>query len=467
MTYKTISKLGACVAIAAALSAQIPDFKPSTPLLKAALTNDAPAMSNLLTAGANPNAGRFFGMPALTLAVINNNTSMTKALLSHGADPAAPDASGNTALMWSVGTDAPNPEIMELLLAKGADANTKNNAGESALTWAIRRGNMPAVARLKMAGASNEAAVRKAAESAIALLQKSGPQFVKVSGCASCHHQSLPQMLNGVARKRGLAIDEPAAAQQLKAVMAMFRPIREQLADGSITLPNLPISVSYALLGLAAEGHAPDETTAAMAAAIVRTQRADGSFPVLPFRAPLEASTFTGTAFSLRALQLFAPNASPQIAQARQWLAQAKPATNEDHAMRLLGLYWANAPKEQIDMAASTLVAAQRAGGGWAQLNNLEPDAYATGQALTALQLTGRAAANPTALENGIAYLLRTQLADGSWLVRTRSNPFQPLKESGFPHGRDQWISASATSWAGMALALSRPATPAAETEGN
>ena len=63
MTYKTISKLGACVAIAAALSAQIPDFKPSTPLLKAALTNDAPAMSNLLTAGANPNAGRFFGIP--------------------------------------------------------------------------------------------------------------------------------------------------------------------------------------------------------------------------------------------------------------------------------------------------------------------------------------------------------------------------------------------------------------------
>jgi len=32
--------------------------------------------------------------------------------------------------------------------------------------------------------------------------------------------------------------------------------------------------------------------------------------------------------------------------------------------------------------------------------------------------------------------------------------PFQPYFESGFPHGDDQWISAAATSWAAMALAL-------------
>ena len=467
MTNRSMFRIGAYVAIAAGLTAQIPDFKPSTPLLKAAITNDAAEMSKLLTAGANPNVDRFFGMPALTLAVINNNSTMARTLLSHGADPGAADPNGNTPLMWSVGSDTPNPEILELLLANGADSNAKNKIGESALTWAMHRGNMPAVARLKRAGANNEASIRKAAEGAIALLQKSGPQFVKVSGCASCHHQSLPQMVNGVARKRGLAIDESAAAQQLKAVMAMFRPIREKLADGSITLPNPPISVGYALLGLAAEGHAPDETTAAMAAAIARTQLPDGSFPVFAARAPLESSTFTGTALSLRSLQLFDPNAAERIARARQWLAQAKPTTNEDKTMRLLGLYWANAPKEQIDMAAADVFAAQRAGGGWAQLNNLEPDAYATGQALTALQLTGRAVANLAGLENGIAYLLRTQLADGSWLVRTRSAPFQPLKDSGFPHGRDQWISAAGTSWAGMALTLSLPATLAAETEGN
>jgi hypothetical protein len=51
-------------------------------------------------------------------------------------------------------------------------------------------------------------------------------------------------------------------------------------------------------------------------------------------------------------------------------------------------------------------------------------------------------------------FCYETQLADGSWLVRSRSFPFQPLKDSGFPHGKDQWISAAGTSWAAMALSL-------------
>jgi len=32
--------------------------------------------------------------------------------------------------------------------------------------------------------------------------------------------------------------------------------------------------------------------------------------------------------------------------------------------------------------------------------------------------------------------------------------PIQPYFESGFPHGRDQFISAAATNWAATALAL-------------
>jgi hypothetical protein len=51
-------------------------------------------------------------------------------------------------------------------------------------------------------------------------------------------------------------------------------------------------------------------------------------------------------------------------------------------------------------------------------------------------------------------FLLRTQLADGSWYVRGRSLKFQPYFESGFPHDEDQWISAHATGWAVIALML-------------
>jgi hypothetical protein len=87
----------------------------------------------------------------------------------------------------------------------------------------------------------------------------------------------------------------------------------------------------------------------------------------------------------------------------------------------------------------------------------LETDAYATGQALVALHWAGHMPVNDPAYRRGISFLLRTQFPDGSWLVRTRSFPIQPYKESGFPHGKHQWISASGTSWAVMALSLTLP----------
>jgi N-acyl-D-amino-acid deacylase len=76
---------------------------------------------------------------------------------------------------------------------------------------------------------------------------------------------------------------------------------------------------------------------------------------------------------------------------------------------------------------------------------------------LVALQRGAQLPASDAAIQRGIAFLLRTQFADGSWLVRSRSFPLQPYKESGFPYGKDQWISAAGTSWAAMALSLSLP----------
>ena len=97
-------------------------------------------------------------------------------------------------------------------------------------------------------------------------------------------------------------------------------------------------------------------------------------------------------------------------------------------------------------------------------MRNLESDAYATGQALVALRRSGSVDVASTAYQRGVAFLLRTQHADGSWLVRTRSFPVQPYKESGFPHGDDQWISATGTGWAVMALTLAAPEQQAGPT---
>jgi len=49
---------------------------------------------------------------------------------------------------------------------------------------------------------------------------------------------------------------------------------------------------------------------------------------------------------------------------------------------------------------------------------------------------------------------VKTQEPDGSWLVRSRSVPFQPYYESGFPHAKNQFISITASGWATTALVL-------------
>jgi len=86
-------------------------------------------------------------------------------------------------------------------------------------------------------------------------------------------------------------------------------------------------------------------------------------------------------------------------------------------------------------------------------------DAYATGQVLSALNTAARMPVSDPVYQRGVDYLLRTQAADGSWHVETRAIWLQPYFESGFPYGRDQFISTAGTAWATMAL------TPAAERQ--
>ena len=99
----------------------------------------------------------------------------------------------------------------------------------------------------------------------------------------------------------------------------------------------------------------------------------------------------------------------------------------------------------------------QRKDGGWAQLPTLESDAYATGEALyTLAQFVKDPMADP-AWQRGLRFLLETQEDDGTWHVARRAFPFQPTMNSGFPHHRDSWISAAATSWAVLALTQASP----------
>jgi ankyrin repeat protein len=449
-----------------------PGFEPArgvTALMVTAFSNDAAAARLLLDRGAVVNAKASDGLTALLACANRGGGELIKTLVEKGADVNVVDTQGRTPLILMAAGDYTEPETIRLLLDKGASVNVKGKDGRNALAWALQRGDTPVVKLLMDAGAKYgeiigpEAAaaaktggygLRQAVGKALPVLQAAGPQVVKQRGCITCHNQSIPAMAVSMARQQGFAVNEQIARQELKAAVAVLGPHRENLLQHINSVPATPEVASYALAGMAAEKYPADRFTDALVHDLAQKQRRDGSWLSGDGRPPIEQSDFSSTALTLRALQLY-PIAGRReeferrIADARGWLLAARTRSNEDRTFRLLGLAWA---KADLQDALHDLLAQQRPDGGWAGLATLDEDAYATGQALVALQEAGMSVSNE-AYQHGVKYLLSTQLEDGSWHVRTRAMGFQPYFESGFPHGHDQWISSAGTAWAVMALA--------------
>ena len=418
---------------------------------------DAETFSMTMVAGAPPRG------PALA----------TPMLLERGADVHARDREGRTILMLTAASEEMPLDIVKLLIAKGADVNAKSPAGETALGLAKLRGDTAVTQALRAAGAEDVVlppapattapapSVRVALARSLPLVQEADAAFMSKSGCVSCHHNSLASMTVATARRSGWAVNEKIARKQTAAVGRYLESWRDRALQG-IGIPGDADTVSYLLLGLAAEKHPADAATDAMARFIKEQQRADGRWDLLAHRPPIGHGEIATAALSLRALQLYAPAADRAVyqnavARAGAWIAKAAPRSTQDHAYRLLALQWSGAPKEDLQAAAAAIVSQQRADGGWSQLPSLGSDAYATGQALVALAESGAVAVTDAAYARGVEFLLKTQFPDGSWYVRTRSLPIQPHFESGFPYGRDQFISAAATNWAARALTYIAP----------
>ncbi len=389
--------------------------------------------------------------------------------LERGGSPNATDPQGRTVLMLAAATDLPSAPLLERLVAAGADVNARTSSGETAIYHARLYGNPDSMAVLVKAGAKDDNpatnfpkpvganSAREAVERSLPLLQQSDETFLKKSGCVSCHNNTLTAMTVTAARSLGLKVNEDIAGQHKTTVGTFIDSWRDRLLQG-FGIPGDNDTISHLLLGLSAAAYSADAATDAMAMFLIRQQFADGHFRILAHRPPIESSDIEVTAATMRALQLYAPKADRQrytdaIAGAAKWLEQAVPTTTEDRAFQLLGLSWAGAPPATIHAAARSLIATQRPDGGWAQTPNLGSDAYATGQAIYALTESDTASRGDTAIMRGTQFLLTTQQADGSWFVQSRAIALQPLFESGFPHGRSQWISAAATNWAALALA--------------
>ena len=444
----------------------------------AANIGSASVIKMLLDRGANANPqDSFQGRTPLIWAAATGNAEATRSLIEKGASLNNRETlAGTTALLCAAADQLGAPEIVRSLLDKSSDVAARDFAGLSALDWAERQGRSEVIELLKRHGAARgsekppnnsstsqpDRSLERAVSLGLSLLQRSGPAFLAASteSCVSCHHQALPAMAVGLARDRGMAVDDKLARAEADDIHSNFVSRRERLLQGT-GIPDR-LDACYLLVALAAHRVPRDKITDALVHYLTLKQMPDGRWRTTFHRPPMDDGDFTTTALSLRSLKLYSlpgrrEEINQRIVRARKWLLSATPVTTEDRSFHLLGLAWADADPKMIAKARNGLLTVQGKDGGWGQLSTLASDAYATGQALVALHQAGGMPVVDPAYSRGVNYLRRTQREDGSWFVQTRSVPVQPYFESGFPHGRSQYISCAATAWATMALTLTLP----------
>jgi ankyrin repeat protein len=310
--------------------------------------------------------------------------------------------------------------------------------------------------------------VRPAIERALPMLQRSASEFVSKRACMSCHHNVLPILSLHQAEERGFAVDSAVIrAVEEKTFRELRTPNVFDEAVQAATLNDPTPNDSSLLMAAHAAGLQPDLITAMYARRIAAWQQQDGHWITSDFRPPHSSSVFTATATAIRAIRQYMPGElaaerDRSILRARQWLFKARPSSTEDAAFRLMGLVWADASREEMTAAQRDLLALQHPSGGWPQIPNYPRDAYSTGEALVALHEGGMPATD-AAFVRGLKFLISTQAKDGTWRVATRMLSPAPVSPkyftTGFPYGKDEFISYAGSSWAVMALLSVVPKT--------
>ena len=116
--------------------------------------------------------------------------------------------------------------------------------------------------------------------------------FLKKSGCVSCHNNTLTAMTVAAARARGIAVDDDMARRSLKTIANFIDAWRDRAFQG-VGIPGDADTVSYILLGMAAEKYPADAATDAMAFFLKREQLPNGRWRITYMKASRSRKAIT------------------------------------------------------------------------------------------------------------------------------------------------------------------------------
>ncbi|MBI2570559.1 MAG: hypothetical protein HYV63_26455 [Candidatus Schekmanbacteria bacterium] len=273
---------------------------------------------------------------------------------------------------------------------------------------------------------------RQAAQVGLEWLQSAAAAWQREHNCYGCHVQAQAVMGMSIAQDNGYRVSRSTLQELVDGI------VRFQRQDGSWHTNAHVAATQYGVMALATAAQRGGEARAAdlleAARYLILQQGKTGGVEMDRFEPPIDQGNVLAATNSRIGWAGAAAMANDEAEakalreaarRAQVWLVAAPVETNQDRALRLLGLASGDsepALATPLDTARRDLLAHQLDSGGWAEMKGMGANGFATGQALYALKVAGESIVSAP-FQNGVRWLLEHQLWTGAWPAEaTRSH---------------------------------------------